>query len=112
MTKLQMGLAAATALDVLTKGLIGLVFPGTIILLYLLLTGNVRHLARMRLLSSALVFLAIAAPWHVLAALRNPTQGHVRGFLWFYFAANAVIAVAAKTTFFHSEKNFVATTKK
>ena len=79
------GLAAATALDVLTKGLIGLVFPGAIILLYLLLTGNLRHLARMRLLSSTLVFLAIAAPWHVLAALRNPTQGHVRGFLWFYF---------------------------
>ena len=79
------GLAAATALNVLTKGLIGLVFPGTIILVYLLLTGNLRHLARMRLLSSTVVFLAIAAPWHVLAALRNPTQGHVRGFLWFYF---------------------------
>lgn len=79
------GLAAATALDVLTKGLIGLVFPGAIILVYLLVTGNLRHLARMRLFSSTLVFLAIAAPWHVLAALRNPTQGHVRGFLWFYF---------------------------
>ena len=79
------GLAAATALDVLTKGLIGLVFPGAIILAYLLLTGNLRHLARMRLLSSTMVFLAIAAPWHLLAALRNPTQGHVRGFLWFYF---------------------------
>jgi len=79
------GLAAATALDVLTKGLIGLVFPGAIILLYLLLTGKLRHLARMRLVSSILVFLAIAAPWHVLAALRNPTQGQVRGFLWFYF---------------------------
>ncbi len=79
------GLAAATALDVLTKGLIGLVFPGAIILLYLLLTGNLRHLLRMRLLSSTVVFLAVAAPWHILAALRNPTQGHVRGFLWFYF---------------------------
>ena len=79
------GLAAATALDVLTKGLIGLVFPSAIILLYLLLTGNLRHLLRMRLLSSTLVFLVIAAPWHILAAVRNPTQGHVRGFLWFYF---------------------------
>jgi len=29
--------------------------------------------------------LAIAVPWHVLAALRNPAQGSVRGFLWFYF---------------------------
>ncbi|HEU5337240.1 MAG TPA: glycosyltransferase family 39 protein, partial [Terriglobales bacterium] len=79
------GLAAATALNVLTKGLIGLVFPGAIILAFLLLTGNLRHLARMHLLSSTVVFLAIAAPWHILAALHNPTQGHVRGFLWFYF---------------------------
>lgn len=79
------GLAGATALDVLTKGLIGLVFPGAILLFYLLLTGKLRHLARMRLLSSTVVFLAIAAPWHILAALRNPTQGQVRGFLWFYF---------------------------
>src|SRR5258708_885857 len=48
------GLAASCALNVLTKGLIGLVF-------------------------------AIAAPWHILAGLRNPTQGNVRGFFWFYF---------------------------
>ena len=79
------GLAAATALNVLTKGLIGLVFPGAIILFYLLLTGKLRHLARMRLVSSTVVFLAVAAPWHILAALHNPTQGQVRGFLWFYF---------------------------
>jgi 4-amino-4-deoxy-L-arabinose transferase-like glycosyltransferase len=79
------GLAAATALNVLTKGLIGLVFPGAIILFYLLLTGNLRHLARMRLLSGTAVFLAIAAPWHILAGLRNPAQGNVRGFFWFYF---------------------------
>jgi len=79
------GLAATVALNVLTKGLIGLVFPGVIIVGYLILTRNLRHLLRMRLVSSSLVFLAIAAPWHIMAALRNPTQGHVRGFLWFYF---------------------------
>jgi 4-amino-4-deoxy-L-arabinose transferase-like glycosyltransferase len=79
------GLAAAVALNVLTKGLIGLVFPAAIIGLYLLLTGNLRHLLRMRPLSSIAVFLAISAPWHVMAALRNPDQGGVRGFLWFYF---------------------------
>ena len=38
-----------------------------------------------RLVSSTLIFLLIAAPWHVLAAIRNPAQGSVRGFLWFYF---------------------------
>ena len=79
------GLAAVCALNVLTKGLIGLVFPAGAIGLYLLLTGNLRHLLRLRLLSSSLVFLVIAAPWHILAEMRNPAQGHVRGFLWFYF---------------------------
>ena len=79
------GLAATCALNVLTKGLIGLVFPVGVIFLYLLLTQNLQHLCRLRLLSSTFVFLAIAAPWHVLAAIRNPAQGHVKGFLWFYF---------------------------
>jgi 4-amino-4-deoxy-L-arabinose transferase-like glycosyltransferase len=79
------GIAAMCALNVLTKGLIGLVFPIGAIGLYLLLTGNLRHLLKLRLISSALVFFAIAAPWHILAELRNPAQGHVRGFLWFYF---------------------------
>ena len=79
------GLAASCALNVLTKGLIGLVFPIATIVLYLFLTRQLRHLLKMRLLSSALVFLAIAAPWHILAGLRNPDQGNVRGFFWFYF---------------------------
>jgi len=79
------GLAATMALNVLTKGLIGLVFPIGTIIIYLLLTKNLRHLLRLRLFSSFLVFLLIAAPWHVLAGLRNPAQGEARGFFWFYF---------------------------
>src|SRR5262249_40393862 len=79
------GFAACCALNVLTKGLIGLVFPFAAIGLYVLLTGQLRHLLRMRFVSSTLVFLAAAAPWHILACLRNPTQGNVRGFFWFYF---------------------------
>jgi 4-amino-4-deoxy-L-arabinose transferase-like glycosyltransferase len=79
------GLAASCALNVLTKGLIGLVFPIAPIVLYLFLTRQLCHLLKMRLLSSALVFLVIAAPWHILAGLRNPDQGNVRGFFWFYF---------------------------
>jgi len=79
------GLASVCALNVLTKGLIGLVFPAVTIGLYLFLTGDLRHLLKLRLISSTFVFLAIAAPWHVLAALRNPPQGNVQGFLWFYF---------------------------
>jgi 4-amino-4-deoxy-L-arabinose transferase-like glycosyltransferase len=79
------GFAATCALSVLTKSLIGLVFPLGTIFLYLLITGNLRHILKLRLLSSSLVFLAIAAPWHVLAAVKNPSQGAVKGFLWFYF---------------------------
>ncbi|MGZ4890455.1 MAG: ArnT family glycosyltransferase, partial [Candidatus Angelobacter sp.] len=79
------GLAATMALNVLTKGLIGLVFPIGTIFLYLLLTKNLRHLLRLRLLSSFPLFLVIAAPWHLLAGLRNPAQGDARGFFWFYF---------------------------
>jgi 4-amino-4-deoxy-L-arabinose transferase-like glycosyltransferase len=85
------GLAAVCALNVLTKGLIGLVFPAGVIGLYLLLTGNLRHLLKLRLVSSTLVFFAIAAPWHILAALRNPAQGQVRGFLWFYFVNEHIL---------------------
>jgi 4-amino-4-deoxy-L-arabinose transferase-like glycosyltransferase len=79
------GFALTCAMNVLTKGLIGLVFPAGAIGIYLLLTGNLRHLLKLRLVSSTLIFLAVAAPWHILAAIRNPAQGEARGFLWFYF---------------------------
>jgi 4-amino-4-deoxy-L-arabinose transferase-like glycosyltransferase len=79
------GIAATMALNVLTKGLIGLVFPIGAIFLFLLITGNLRHLLKLRLGSSVLVFLLIAAPWHLLAGFRNPAQGQTKGFFWFYF---------------------------
>jgi 4-amino-4-deoxy-L-arabinose transferase-like glycosyltransferase len=81
------GLAVATALNVLTKGLIGLVFTGAVIFLFLLLVGDLSYWKKMRLLSCSLIFLAIAAPWHILAAIRNPAQptGPEKGFLWLYF---------------------------
>src|SRR5437667_1597850 len=79
------GVAACAAFSVLTKGLIGLIFPIGMMGIYLILTGNLRHILRMRPISSLAVLLAIAAPWHILAAQRNPDQGPVRGFLWFYF---------------------------
>jgi 4-amino-4-deoxy-L-arabinose transferase-like glycosyltransferase len=78
-------LAASVALNVLTKGLIGLVFPAAIIFAFLALVGDLRHLLKMRLFSSTFVFLLVAAPWHILAALGNPPAGQAKGFLWFYF---------------------------
>jgi 4-amino-4-deoxy-L-arabinose transferase-like glycosyltransferase len=88
------GFAAACALGVLTKGLIGLVFPVLIITVYLTMTQNLQHLRRWHPHFAALTFVAIAAPWHIAAGLANPTEGHpgalptkgsVHGFLWFYF---------------------------
>jgi 4-amino-4-deoxy-L-arabinose transferase-like glycosyltransferase len=79
------GIAVVMALNVLTKGLIGIVFPCAIIFVFLLLVRDLRHLLKMRLFSSTLVFLLVASPWHILAALRNPPAGQAKGFLWFYF---------------------------
>ena len=82
--------AACCALNVLTKGLIGIVFPVGIAFVYLLLTRGLRGtFARLRQLHlglSAFVFFGIAAPWHILAGLRNPTQGQIAGVVfthWF-----------------------------
>jgi hypothetical protein len=84
--------AAVMALNVLTKGLIGLVFPIAFALLYLAVTKQLRLLSRFHLLSSTAVFLAIGAPWHVLAALRTPAIAlptglglpATGGWAWFY----------------------------
>jgi len=90
------GFAATCALNVLTKSLIGLVFPLATIFLFLLITSNLRHILKLRLISSSLVFLAIAAPWHILAAIRNPSQGTVKGFLWFYFVNEQLMRYLGK----------------
>jgi 4-amino-4-deoxy-L-arabinose transferase-like glycosyltransferase len=87
-----LGFAAVMALNVLTKGLIGAVFPIGFVLLYLAITRQLRLLPRLHLISGTAVFLAIAAPWHILAALRNPAialpaglglPAH-GGWAWFY----------------------------
>jgi 4-amino-4-deoxy-L-arabinose transferase-like glycosyltransferase len=91
--------AGACALGVLTKGLIGVVFPVAIVLIFLLLTRKLRHLLRWHPLLGFVFFLVIAAPWHILAGIANPTEGHpagffhpamptdgnVHGWFWFYF---------------------------
>jgi 4-amino-4-deoxy-L-arabinose transferase-like glycosyltransferase len=81
------GLAIVTALNVLTNSLIGLVFPGLTILAFLAMMHDWGYLKKMRLFSSFIVFFVIAAPWHILAAIRNPAQptGPEKGFLWDYF---------------------------
>ena len=70
---------ACMAAAVLTKGLIGIVFPGGVLFAYVLLTNGWRKLWQMRPISGVLLFLLIAVPWHALAIWRNDK------FFWFYF---------------------------
>ena len=72
-------LDASLALAVLTKGLIGIVFSGAIIFVHILATGNRQVLKRLQIGYGIIIFLIVAAPWHVAAALTNSD------FLWFYF---------------------------
>lgn len=67
------------ALAVLTKGLIGIVFPCGVLFLFVLLTNGWQRVLQMRIFTGVLLFLIIAVPWHALAAWRNDK------FLWFYF---------------------------
>lgn len=85
---------AALGLAMLTKGLIAPVFFCAAAVPYLLITGEWRRWRELKLLRGALLFLLIAAPWHIVAGLRNPGEGHpgaipsfgnVHGFWWFYF---------------------------
>jgi 4-amino-4-deoxy-L-arabinose transferase-like glycosyltransferase len=76
---------ACMALGVLTKGLIALAFPGGAAFLYLAVTGEWRRWREFRLVSGLTLFLAIAAPWHILAGLRNTGGQNSHGFFWFYF---------------------------
>ena len=73
------GAAAVMGLAVLTRALIAVIFPCTIVFLFLIATGGWRRWRELRLFSSAGIFLLIAAPWHLLAEMRAP------GFAWWYF---------------------------
>lgn len=90
-------LAASIAVGLLLKGLIAAVFVAGGGGLYLLFTRQLfrrRTWQRLGPFSGTLVILVIAAPWHVLATLRNPPYfdftmrsepGVYHGFFWFYF---------------------------
>jgi 4-amino-4-deoxy-L-arabinose transferase-like glycosyltransferase len=76
---------AVLALAVLTKGLVALVFFFGAAIVYLTLTGDYKEWRKLKPLTGFLLFLAIAAPWHILAGLRNTGGMNGHGFFWFYF---------------------------
>ena len=62
---------ASLGLAVLAKGPVGLLLPGLIIGIFLLVRGRLAFLKEMSLGRGVLVFLAVAAPWYVLMSIRN-----------------------------------------
>lgn len=73
------GAYACMAAAVLTKGLFALVAVVGPMIFYLVLTGQWRRWREFRIPTGLLLFFALAAPWHILAGIRNPR------FFWFYF---------------------------
>ncbi len=96
-------LAASFGVGLLLKGAVSLLFPGGAAFVYLLLTRQLfskKVWKRLRPFSGLAIMLLIAAPWHVLATLRNPpyfdltfrsVPGEYHGFLWFYFINEHVL---------------------
>ncbi len=90
-------LAASLGTGLLLKSLIGVLFPVAAGLIYLFFTRQLfaaRTWRRLHPFTGLAVILLIAAPWHVLATLRNPPYfslslhsgpGEYHGFLWFFF---------------------------
>ena len=92
---------AELALATLTKGPIALVIPGATLVLYALLTRDRGPWKRLHLASGLPLYLAIAAPWFIVASRANPgfaefffihehvtrflTTEHRRGGAWWYF---------------------------
>lgn len=67
---------AAMALAVLSKGLIGVLLPGAVLVLYTLASRDWALWKRLHLGPGLLVFFAVTAPWFVLVSLNNPEFPH------------------------------------
>jgi 4-amino-4-deoxy-L-arabinose transferase-like glycosyltransferase len=67
-----LGFYVLSALAVLTKGPVGIVIPGLIIVSFLLYLGKLREVLReMGILLGGFIFLAICLPWYILVTLKN-----------------------------------------
>jgi 4-amino-4-deoxy-L-arabinose transferase-like glycosyltransferase len=89
--------AASLGAGLLLKSLIAIVFPVGAAIVYLLFTRQLfswKIWKRLHPFTGTLVVLLIAAPWHILATLRNPPYfvftlhsgpNSYHGFLWFFF---------------------------
>jgi hypothetical protein len=97
------------ALSVLAKGLIGIVLPGAVLVLYTLFSRDRAIWKRLHMGIGLLVFFAIAAPWFVLVSLKNPefarfffihehfqrftSHVHHREGNWYYFIPLLILGI-------------------
>jgi 4-amino-4-deoxy-L-arabinose transferase-like glycosyltransferase len=100
---------AGMALAVLSKGLIGIVLPGAVLVLYTLLSRDWAIWKRLHFGAGLLLFFAISAPWFVLISLKNPefprfffihehfqrftSKVHHRYGPWYYFIPLLIIGI-------------------
>ncbi len=96
-------LAASLGVSLLLKSLIGVVFPVAAAVIYLAVTHQLfdrKIWKRLHVASGIVVVVLIAAPWHIVATLRNPpyfdltmhsAPGEYHGFLWFFFMNEQVL---------------------
>ena len=92
---------ASIAGALLSKGLIGIVIPGAVLVLYSVSTRQWALWKKMQWIPGLLIFLTLGLPWHLLVAQRNPewaqfylihehftrflTTEHHRTGAWYYF---------------------------
>jgi len=92
---------AGMALAVLSKGLIGIVLPGAVLVLYTLFSRDWAIWKRLHMIKGLILFFVITTPWFVLVSMKNPefpqfffihehfqrftTKIHSRTGPWYYF---------------------------
>jgi 4-amino-4-deoxy-L-arabinose transferase-like glycosyltransferase len=100
---------AGMALAVMSKGLIGLVLPGAVLVIYTLIARDWAIWRRLHLVKGLCVFFAITTPWFVLVSLKNPefphfffihehfqrflTKVHHREGPWYYFIPLLIMGI-------------------
>lgn len=97
----------------MTKGLIGLVIPGAIFFLWLLLLNKWRELRHAHIFSGVVILLVLGLPWHIAAAMANPPPGgwnwshfftkdwNQQGFVWYYIWHEHVLRFTDPETAHH-----------
>ena len=100
---------AGMALATMSKGLIGFVLPGAVLVIYTLVTRDWRLWTRLYFGRGLILFFAITTPWFILIALRNPEHPHFffihehierftsdvhhRSGVWYYFFPFLILGI-------------------